>query len=453
MATSSQSNPNVSVTHAPGGSRESGTDARAVQDARKATDQELRRALNAQEGGGKWVGRLITLAVVAALVAVGLVVRAKSKPAPPAKYVVQSVTVGDVSEKVQATGAVQPLLTVNVGSQVNGRVTRVFVDFNSMVKRGDVLAEIDPTVYGAQVSQGQASLLAQRAQIESQRANAEAQRLAFERVQKLNKEGLASQGELDAARGQYEVSKAQLAAAQAQAGAISAQLVQAQTNVGFTKIIAPVDGVVISRAIDPGATVVASFQAATLFVIAQDLKRMRVLADVDEADVGKLRAGMEVDATVDAFPGETFRGKVQQVRYSPNNVQGVVTYAAVVEVDNPEEKLRPGMTATVNVRTNEARGVLRVPNAALRYKPTPPLGPDGKPAAQPPEAPLAKGKGRVYVVTDARPGEEKAEARLVDIGITDGLTTVVTGVAEGTRIVTDETDETDPKKKGGRKMF
>ena len=192
----------------------------------------------------------------------------------------------------------------------------------------------------------------------------------------------------------------------------------------------------------------ASFQAPVLFVIAQDLRKMRVMADVDEADVGKLKEAMEAEAVVDAFPGESFRGKVEQVRYSPNNVQGVVTYSAVVEVENPEEKLRPGMTATVTIKTREVKGALRVPNAALRYKPTPPMGPSGKPVPQPPEPPLAKGNGRVYVVTSDKLGDEKSEPRTVQIGVTDGLTTEITGgLAANTKIVTDEVDDPDKKKK------
>ncbi|WP_240488918.1 efflux RND transporter periplasmic adaptor subunit [Labilithrix luteola] len=391
---------------------------------------------------------------MAVVVGGGLVVRAKNRPPPPARYVTAMPTQGDVAEKVQATGAVQPVLQVNVGSQVNGRVAKVLVDFNSVVKKGDVLAEIDSTQYGQQVSQVSAQLSAQRANLESAKANAEAARIAFERTQRLNQQSLASKGELDTASGQYEVAKAQVASAQAQIGAIQAQLSQQQTNVGWTKIYSPVDGVVVSRSIDPGATVVASFQAPVLFVIAQDLRRMRVMADVDEADVGKLKEGMEAEAVVDAFPGESFRGKVEQVRFSPNNVQGVVTYSAVVEVENPEEKLRPGMTATVTIKTREAKGVVRLPNAALRYKPTPPLGPNGKPVPQPPEAPLTKGTGRVFVMTSDKPGDEKSEARLVQIGVTDGMQTeVVSGLTIGTKVVTDETDDADPTKAKKGRMF
>lgn len=411
---------------------------------------ELQKALAREEGGRKWLVRLVWILAIPALTVVGLAVRAKNQPPPPARYMVAEVTTGDVAEKVQATGAVQPLLQVNVGSQVNGRVLRVPVDFNSPVKKGDVLAEIDPTFYGAQVSQSAASLSAQQAQIESSKANALAAKANYERLKKLAAQNLAGSAEVDAARGQYEVAEAQVVANRAQSNALSAQLSQAQTNAGFTKIYSPVDGVVISRAIDPGVTVVASFQTPTLFVIAQDLKRMRVLADVDEADVGKLREGMEVEATVDAFPGETFRGRVEQVRYSPNNVQGVVTYAAVVEVGNPEEKLRPGMTATVTVKTAEAKATTTIPNSALRFKPAPPQGPDGKPLPVAPEAPLPKGKAKVYVLTDAKLGDEKIEPRVVGVGVTDGLRTVVTDLEKGVKVVTDETDEDVRKGKKGK---
>ena len=220
------------------------------------------------------------------------------------------------------------------------------------------------------------------------------------------------------------------------------------TNLGYTKIYSPVDGVVVTRSIDPGATVIASYQAPVLFVIAQELKRMRVLADVDEADVGKLKEGMPAEAVVDAFPGETFKGIVQQVRYSPNTVSGVVTYSAVVQVENPDEKLRPGMTATVTIKSAEAKGATKIPNAALRYKPTPPDGPDGKPLVPPPDPPLAKGEGRVHVLVNDKPGEEKEEMRVIPIGITDGMVTEVPGGALpiGTKLVTDETDK---KKKSG----
>jgi HlyD family secretion protein len=375
------------------------------------------------------------------------------------------VAPGDVVEQVQATGAVQPLLQVNVGAQVNGRVTDVLVDFNSTVKKGDVLAIIDPSIYDTQVSAQRANLLSQRAQLEqakaqmaSAAANADTLRVALERVRRLYEGGLASKGDLDTAKGQYDATKAtfdaaaaNVTSAQAAIGSQQAQLNQLTTNLGYTKIYSPVDGTVVTRSIDPGATVVASFQAPVLFVIAQDLRKMRVLADVDEADVGRLAEKMQADAVVDAFPGESFHGVVEQVRFSPNTVQGVVTYSAVVQVENPDEKLRPGMTATVTIRTKVASNVQRIPNAALRYKPTPPDGPNGKPITPPPEPPLAKGTGRVHVLLNDKPGDEKEEQRLIHVGVTDGIFTQLTGdeLPEGTKVVVDEIDE--DKKKG--KLF
>jgi HlyD family secretion protein len=427
-----------------------------------AATEELRRALAAEEGGRRWLRRLAIAGSIVLVLGGGLTWRAKHRPAPPPKYVTKTVDTGDVVEKVQATGAVQPLLQVNVGAQVSGRVISVLVDFNSPVKKGDVLAEIDPKILGTQVYAQESNLLQQRAQFEQTKAQMETQRaqmnlskVTLDRTQRLFDDSLAAKGDLDTARGQwlaakasYDAAVASVAGAQAGIGAQQAQLSQMTANLGYTKIYSPVDGVVVTRSIDPGATVASQFQAPVLFVIAQDLKKMRVMADVDEADVGRLREGMAADAVVDAFPGEQFHGIVQQVRYSPNNVSGVVTYSAVVQVDNPDEKLRPGMTATVTVKTAEQKGSLKIPNAALRYKPTPPDGPDGKPVVPPPDAPLAKGQGRVHVLTADKPGEEKEEMRVIAVGITDGISTEVMNNAlpAGTKVIT---DETDTKKKGG----
>jgi HlyD family secretion protein len=424
-----------------------------------AVTEELKKALAAEEGGRRWLRRLAIVSAFVIAIGGGLAYQAKHRPAPPAKYMTAAVTTGDLVEKVQATGTVQPLLQVNVGAQVNGRVTQVFVDYNANVTKGQELAEIDPLIYGTQVSAQQANLAAQRAQLAqakasmaSMKAQMETARIAFERTQKLFAGNLASQSDLDTSKGNYDSVSAQFQAAsanvesqQAAIGAQAAQLNQSSANLGYTKIYSPVDGVVVTRGIDPGATVVASFQAPVLFVIAQDLRKMRVLADVDEADVGKIVEGMDADCVVDAFPGEVFHGRVSQIRFSPNNVSGVVTYPAVVDVDNPESKLRPGMTSTITVRTREVHGVAHVPNAALRYRPTPATGSDGKAIPQAPEAPLEKGQGRLWVVTNEKPGAEKAEARVVAIGITDGIATEVKDLPLGTKVVT---DENETKKKG-----
>jgi HlyD family secretion protein len=429
-----------------------------------AVTDELKKALAAEEGGRRWLRRLAIAGGIALTIAGGAVWRAKHRPAPPPKFSSAQVSNGDVAEKVQATGTVQPLLQVNVGAQVSGRVINVLVDFNSVVHKGDVLMEIDPAIINTQVSAQAAGVQAQQAQLAqanaqvlSLKAQMEMARVAYDRVKRLYDSNLASKADLDSAKGnfdsvtaQYEAAQANAQSQQAQIAAQVAQLTQSRTNLGYTKIYSPVDGVVVTRSIDPGATVVASFQAPVLFVIAQDLKKMRVLADVDEADVGKIQQGMDADAVVDAFPGESFHGTVSQIRYSPNNVQGVVTYSAVVEVDNPEEKLRPGMTATITVKTHEARQVLRIPNAALRYRPSPPTGPDGKPIPQPPEAPLSKGQGKVWILTSEVAGAEKSEPRVITIGITDGINTEVTNgaLSIGDKVVTDENDSDDKKKKG-----
>ncbi len=428
-----------------------------------AATEELKKALSAEEGARRWVRRLAFAVGAAAIIGVGVAWQAAHQPPPPARFTTASVSVGDVLENVQATGTVQPLLEVNVGTQVSGRVTQVYVDYNSVVKKGELLAEIDPLIYGTQVSAGQANLSASRAQLAQARASAlsaKAQRdiaqVNADRTKKLYDQNLASHADLDTAQGnlaaaaaQYEATEATVASQEAAIGAQTAQLQQSTANLGYTKIYSPVDGVVVTRGIDPGATVQSSFQVAVLFTIAQDLHQMRILADVDEADVGKIQDGMDTDCVVDAFPGDIFQGKISQVRYSPNNVSGVVTYSAVVDVDNPDNKLRPGMTTTITVHTHEAHGVPRIPNAALRYRPTPPVGPDGKPIPQPPEAALPKGQARVWVTTSEKPGDEKDEMKIVAVGITDGIFTEVTdpSLPVGTHVVTDEND-VDKKKHG-----
>ncbi len=403
--------------------------------------------------GKKWLGRLGLVAVVAALIAGFVVWRARTQPPPPSKYITTKTTQGDVFETVQSTGQVKPLTEVQVGAVVSGRITKVLVDFNSVVKAGQVMAEIDPTLFSAQMDSSSAQLASARAQVARAEANLTAARLRLDRSKKLVTEGVGAQAEVDASQGAYDAAIADVAAAKAQVSSVGAQARSSRTNLEYTKIYSPIDGVVISRAIDPGQTVAASFQAPTLFVIAQDLRKMRVLADIDEADVGRMKEGMAAEVTVDAFPGEKFKGVVSQVRFSPTNVSGVVTYAAVVEVENPDIKLRPGMTATVTIRSAEAKGVTRVANAALRFKPSPPVDKDGKKLPQEPLPPLGLGQGRIYVVTKETLGSEEIEARVVDVGITDGINTALKTNLGDVKVVTDETDDA-AKPKGARgRMF
>jgi HlyD family secretion protein len=400
----------------------------------------------------KWTRRLAILGGVLLVVAAIVVWRIEAAPAPPARYVTARLTRGDVIETVQSTGQVKPTTEVQVGAQVSGRVTKVHVDFNSRVKKGDVLAEIDPTLFGAQIESTQAQIAAASASVARATANVATTKLRVDRAKKLSAEGIGSQADLEAAQGAHDVAVAEVAAARAQVAQIRAQLKSSKTNLDYTRIYSPIDGIVINRAIDSGQTVAASFQAPTMFVIAEDLSKMRVLADIDEADVGRLKEGMTAKITVDAFPGESFAGTVSQVRFSPVNQSGVVTYAAIVEVANQDLKLRPGMTATVTITTAEAKGITRVPNAALRFKPSP-VEKDGKKVPEERLPPLPPKKGRIWVVTDETPGKEKAEPREVDIGVTDGVFTEIGTDLGESKIVTDETDDPNAKKGRGPRMF
>ncbi len=417
--------------------------------------RDLERDLSRVEGGGRWIQRIIVLLVIVGLIAGVAVWRLKTRAAPPSKYLLQAASFGDVIETVQSTGTVQPLTQVQVGAQISGRIVRVLADYNSEVKRGDLVAEIDPTLLGTQVAQNTGQLEAAKASLARAEANLRTSKISLERTKRLREENLASQADVDVAQGQYDALNADTAASRASINQLSAQLNYSRTSLGYTRIYAPIDGVVISRNIDPGQTVAASFQAPTLFVIAQDLREMRIMADIDEADVGKLHESMGAEATVDAFPGEVFKGVVKQVRYNPNTVQGVVTYSAVIDVANPEKKLRPGMTATVTIRTHESLGVVRVPNAGLRFKPSPPTGPDGRPIPTAPLPALAHGKGRIYRLADRTPGAERVEPLVIEVGITDGVNTEVRNksLAKDDQVVVDEVDQDADAKNKRRNMF
>jgi HlyD family secretion protein len=427
--------------------RESGRAAREGEPASRAgRGAGLERDLGKVEGK-RWLRRLLMLGGLVVVVGALFVVRAKTKPPPPPKYVTATVSVGDVIETVQSTGAIQPVTEVQVGAQVSGRVTKVYVDFNSQVKAGDLVAEIDPSLFGEAIAGNQAQLTAARASVTSAETQVTTEKVKLERLRRLVTEGIGSQADLDTESGVHDVAVANLAAAKANVNQIMSVLRSSKTNLDYTKIYSPIDGIVITRSIDPGQTVAASFQAPVLFVIAQDLRKMRVLADIDEADVGRLSEGMSADVTVDAFPGDTFHGIVNQVRFSPTTTSGVTTYAAVIDVDNPDVKLRPGMTATIKITSATAKGATRIPNAALRFKPSPPVDKDGKKIPQEPLPALGANKGRVWIVKDETPGAEKAEMREIDVGITDGSNTVVKTDLTGQKLVVDEND--DPNKKRG----
>jgi HlyD family secretion protein len=293
------------------------------------------------------------LIVVAA--AVGLFFLIGSRGKPEAKYRTAAVDKGDITQTVTATGAVSAVTTVKVGSQVSGIISKLYVDFNSQVKKGDLLAELDPTPFQEKVNAAEAAL--QKAQVDERNGA-----IALRRQTALKAEGLAPQADFDAAQANFDSAHASVAQA-------NAALKQVRTDLSYTKIAAPIEGVVVDRQYDVGQTVAASFQAPMLFQIAQDLTKMQVAADVSESDIGRVQMGEPVRFTVDAYPDKQFRGKVAQIRLIATVNQNVVTYPVIVEVPNPDLLLRPTMTANVTIDVAVVHDVLRVPNAALRWKP------------------------------------------------------------------------------------
>lgn len=271
------------------------------------------------------------------------------------KYKTAVVDRGDVAMTVTATGTISAVTTVQVGSQVSGIIAALYADFNTPVTKGQLIAELDPTTFEATVAQRRADV----AQSEVRLRNARAQ---LQRQEQLLAKQLVAAAD-------YDLAKADFDALEAQISQVKAALLQAQTNLGYTKIRSPIDGVVVDRQYDIGQTVAASFQAPTLFTIAQDLTKMQVQADVDQSDIGRIRVGQSARFTVDAYPEEEFVGAITQVRLNATVNQNVVTYPVIVGVENGELKLRPKMTADLSVEVDRVKDVLRVPNAALRFRP------------------------------------------------------------------------------------
>jgi HlyD family secretion protein len=298
---------------------------------------------------------LITLVVIAAAAGAYAVYHQRNSKTPAAKYRTETVEKGTVAETVTATGTISAVTTVQVGSQVSGIISKIYVDYNSPVKKGQLLAELDPTPFKLQVQQRVADLQ----QAEVQMRNAEVQ---YNRSDRLLKEQLVPTADFDTAKANFEGMKAQVDQAKA-------ALEASQTNLSYTNIYSPIDGVVVARQYDIGQTVAASFQAPTLFTIAEDLTKMQVQADVDQSDISRVTVGQTARFTVDAYPEETFVGAISQIRLNATQNQNVITYPVIIDVRNPDGKLKPKMTADVTVEVAKIADVLRVPNAALRFKP------------------------------------------------------------------------------------
>src|SRR6266478_5838674 len=365
------------------------------------------------------------IALIVVLLLVAFVVR-QCRNGGGANYQTATVTRGAITQAVTATGTLNPVVNVQVGSQVSGNIVKLFVDFNSQVKAGQVVAQIDPALFQATVTQAEGDLASAQSALELAKVNAK-------RTQDLFARKTSSQADLDQAMANLHQAEANVKIKQ---GALD----KAKADLEHCTITSPIDGVVISRNVDVGQTVAASLQAPVIFQIANDLTKMQIDSNVAEADVGAVQVDQDVDFTVDAFPTRTFHGKVVQVRNAPITVQNVVTYDTVIGVSNPDLKLKPGMTANVSIIIEHKDNVLQIKNAALRYRP-----PDAATAEQPKSTSSPSGQRptgarerrpdrTVYVLSYGRPKPVQ-----IKTGISDGIMTEVTeGLKEGDRVVTAE---------------
>jgi HlyD family secretion protein len=374
----------------------------------------------------------IVVAVLAAVsVAAGGAYLYLSKNSKDPPYRTARVERGNLTQAVSATGTLNAVTTVQVGSQVSGTIRKIFVDFNSPVKKGQPIAQIDTSLFEASVTQSRGGLSNARANLERAKVTAANSERTLRRNRELIKDGFVSQADVDNAQTDYDSAVAAVRSAEAQVDQAKGALTVAETNLGYTTIHSPVNGIVVSRAVDVGQTVAASFQTPTLFTIAQDLTKMQIDTNVDEADIAKARVDQKAAFTVDAFPEKTFSGKVNQVRSAPIVTQNVVTYDVVIGVDNKELLLKPGMTANVSILTQTVDNVIKIPNAALRYRPSGKGKPEGKAEGRKEAA-----GPRVYVI-----GKGNApQAVPVKLGVSDGnFTQLVEGnLKEGDVLITEE---------------
>ncbi len=425
------------LTEAPASPFVAGEPASAGTRARRAGRRPVRllRAL-------RWA---VLVLVVAGAVVLGVRYQ-RARSAPTVRYQRSTVDEGPIAAKVTASGAVSAIVTVQVGSQVSGRIQAWYADFNAGVTKGQLIATIEPSLFQAAVEQAKANYAVAKAAREKADANRTLADRGLVRARQLYEQGVGSKADLDAAEAQAGAAKADVGASDAAVIQARAVLDQARLNLSYTKIYSPIDGTVISRNIDVGQTVAASFQAPTLFSIARDLTKMQVDANVAEGDVGKIREKMEATFTVDAYPTRTFHGVVRQVRDNAQTLQNVVTYDAVIDVDNADRALKPTMTANCTFVYATRDRALRIPNAALRFKPDAATiaAMTGAPAGQAaPKTNLAPDQRVVWVVH-----EPTASPRTVTLGISDGMVTeLVAGeLRAGDQVVTEAMVQTGARK-------
>jgi HlyD family secretion protein len=343
------------------------------------------------------------------------------------RFVTAAVDHGPISAVVTATGTVNPVATVQVGTYVSGTVAAILADFNTPVHRGQLLAKIDARPFQVKVDAARADLANAKARLQKDNADLTLKTVSLKRMRELAAGGIASQSDLDLAVSQEQQARAQISLDAADIQSAEARTREAEVNLAYTDIASPVDGVVVSRSVDVGQTVAATFQTPTLFLVAGDLAKMMVSASVSESDIGHIAVGQEARFTVDAYPGNNFEGKVAEVRNAPVTVQNVVTYDVILHVDNKELRLKPGMTANVTITTASRPDALRVANSALRFRPPADLGGAGARAAE-----AERGGPRVWVLDhDDHPRPVALETGIAD----DRFTEVTGGLSEGQRVI------------------
>lgn len=356
--------------------------------------------------------KTLVIVAVAAIAALAVWLLSGGKKEEKITFDTAAVAPANIMNSITATGTIEPVTSVTVGTQVSGIVSKLFVDYNSVVKKGQVIAELDKTNLMSQLNTAKTQLATAQSQLNYQTAN-------YKRYKTLFEKGLVAADDFDNAKLSYTQAKEQVVSAKE-------EVQRAQTNLGYATITSPIDGVVLSKSVEEGQTVAASFSTPELFTIAQDLTNMQVVADVDEADIGDVKEGERVSFTVDAYPDDTFEGEVKQVRQEATTSNNVVTYEVVISAPNADLKLKPGLTANVTIYTAERKGVLSVPSKALRF--TPQKETVGKMKI----VDVANAKNKVWTIEG-----NSIVAHKVNIGMTDGTNTqIVGGIAEGTKVVT-----------------
>lgn len=356
--------------------------------------------------------KALVIAAVAAIATLAVWLLLGGKKEEKITFDTAAVAPANIMNSITATGTIEPVTSVTVGTQVSGIVSKLFVDYNSVVKKGQVIAELDKTNLMSQLNTAKTQLATAQSQLNYQTAN-------YKRYKTLFEKGLVAADDFDNAKLSYTQAKEQVVSAKE-------EVQRAQTNLGYATITSPIDGVVLSKSVEEGQTVAASFSTPELFTIAQDLTNMQVVADVDEADIGDVKEGERVTFTVDAYPDDTFKGEVKQVRQEATTTNNVVTYEVVISAPNADLKLKPGLTANVTIYTAERKGVLSVPSKALRFIP------QKETVGKMKIVDAANAKNKVWTIEG-----NSIVAHKVNIGMTDGTNTqIVGGIAEGTKVIT-----------------